>query len=367
MKSGRILSSALSAALAIVGIGAGITPVAATSGGVYTIGVDNAAPSGHDWLFVDYFPRQGLTVPQGSVLDFKWNAASIDGFHTATLLARGASGPPPELAADVVPDEDSPTGLQLNPLANFPNGKCGATAGNPCFYDGSAAVNSGGNFTAGGADFFVTLSSLGTVKFICLIHPGMQGSINVAPAGSQPLSSPGDALVLAATQHDSDTVAALAAEAAANSRTVIANPDGSHTVTAAVGAATPFVEIAQMLPKTLEVRPGDHIVWVTKTIKDVHTVTFPQGSGSDGVDPLPFVCVPGDPDAGPGGCEFHVGPGLFPLGGQTITRGSVATSGVLGIGFPTSYRFDFPASGTFTYMCRIHPSMAGTVFVTGDH
>lgn len=364
MKSGRIFSSVCAAALAFVGVGAGITPVAATSGIVYTIGVDNAAPRGHDWLYVDYFPRQGLTVPQGSVLDFKWNEGSIDGFHTATLLARGASGPPPELASAIVPDDDSPTGLMANPVADFPNSACGDTAGTACLYDGSTAVNSGGNFNAGGADFFVKVSSPGTVKFICLIHPGMEGSINVAPAGSQPVSSPADALALAAAQHDSDTVAARAAEAAANSRSVITNPDGSHTVTTTVGVATPFVEIAQMLPKLVEVRPGDHIVWVTKTIKELHTVTFPLGSGSDPIDPFQFVCVPGDPDAGPGGCEFHLGPGLFPVGGQTITGGTVATSGVLGIGFPTSYRFDFPVSGTFTYMCRIHPSMTGTVFVT---
>jgi len=119
-----------------------------------------------------------------------------------------------------------------------------------------------------------------------------------------------------------------------------------------------------MLPDDVAIRPGDTVRWVTHTKKEPHTVTFPQGPGSDPVDPLPTVCEAAPADAlaplqfpvavAPYGCttagEVHIVP--QPLGGTVISsRNTVASSGIISTppGFPSSYSFSFPHSGTFAY------------------
>jgi hypothetical protein len=96
--------------------------------------------------------------------------------------------------------------------------------------------------------------------------------------------------------------------------------------------------------------------------------------GSDPVDPLPTVCeaAPADTLAplhfplavAPYGCpaagEVHIVP--QPLGGTVISSpNTAASSGIISTlpGFPNSYSFSFPDSGTFAYQCRIHDHMTG--------
>jgi plastocyanin len=131
-----------------------------------------------------------------------------------------------------------------------------------------------------------------------------------------------------------------------------------------------------MLPQNTSVRAGDTIKWVTKTIKDPHTVTFPQGDNPT-TEPVPNFCegTPdvlqtgppvGPPCGDPTKFEIHFNPA--PVGGTVISSPStVATSGIISnppAPFPTSYSFSFPNAGTYTYMCRIHDHMIGTVHVT---
>jgi plastocyanin len=73
----------------------------------------------------------------------------------------------------------------------------------------------------------------------------------------------------------------------------------------------------------------------------------------------------------PYGCgtagEVHIVP--QPLGGTVISSpNTVASSGIISTlpGFPSSYSFSFPNSGTFAYQCRIHDHMLGVVKVNGE-
>jgi len=63
--------------------------------------------------------------------------------------------------------------------------------------------------------------------------------------------------------------------------------------------------------------------------------------------------------------EFHANP--QPQGAPVITSPStVASSGIIATGappFPPDYTFTFPNAGRFTYQCRIHDHMVGTVTV----
>ena len=153
------------------------------------------------------------------------------------------------------------------------------------------------------------------------------------------------------------------------------NADGTHTVTLIAGTATNFVEVAEMLPLTATVTAGDTVRWVTKTIKDPHTVTFPVGPDPS-TEPIPAYCEgtpdvlqsgpPSGPPCGdPSKFEIHLNPA--PVGMTEIASPvTVASSGLIGTPpspFPTSYSFTFPNPGTYTYQCRIHDHMVGTLTV----
>ena len=387
----RLLSSALALGAMVASTFIGALSAAATSAPpVHVIGVDNASPSGHNFEYVDFFPHSATTVHLGDVIDFAWNAGSPDGFHTATLLKPGQSVAQGYAAAEnqlVIPDEDTTVQLQINPSTIVPTDPtCGHAASHPCTYslDNQSRLNSGAMPTVPGGHFFVTTSRDGDVSaptiinFVCLIHPGMVGSFTIVPAATAATTSTAETAA-ATAQYATETTGALTAETLADEKSVTNNGDGTHTITMTAGTASAGVEVLEMLPTRVEIRPGDKVKWVTSTRIDVHTVTFPKGSGSNSVDPLPFACEvagltdapsTGPPDFGcssPAAIENHVVPQA--QGPTAIASTStVATSGVIAaaegpLPFPDRYTFSFPNSGTFAYQCRIHDNMVGTIVV----
>jgi plastocyanin len=365
----------------------------------FTIGVDNVSPAGHDYEYVDFFPRglpltgegqvSSTVIPDDSTVDFKWNSGSPDGFHTATLLKAGTAPGPTTWGSDhplAVPENESaePGQLRINPAILSPSSPtCGFGPQAACDFSGDAELNSGALPTASGAEFkvhiFLDSSQPTTIHFVCLIHPGMQGALTIVPNNSESAAGFSTQATLdatAAAQYAADTQEANAAENQANSKAVRQNADGTHTITMSAGTASAHVEVTEMLPSRVEIRPGDHVKWVTGTKSDVHTVTFPQGN-NPATEPLPFVCESeSGPDTAatgppPSGCsnptlfENHLNPG--PVGGTVIASSStVASSGVIAnppAPFPTNYTFTFPNSGTFAYQCRIHDHMTGTIVV----
>jgi plastocyanin len=359
--------------------GAAPMPALAHDPVVYTIGVDNAGPAGHIFEYVDFFPRQGVKVGPGDVLDFKWNGASQDGAHTVTFVPKGTGLFP---LAVPQPSGDEP-GLQFNPDILFPtNPTCGSGASNPCVFDGSQAVNSGFIFDANptppyASDFFVSLDakllqggSTMDIPYFCEVHPGMTGVVTLV---SDPLGASRvfDVQAAAAQQLVDDTAGALTVERSANTSFSTRNTDGTSNVLVTAGTATQYVEIAEMLPSTVTIKPGDMVTWVTKAIKDPHTVTFPRGRGSDAVDPLLPFCEAqpsdtppsenGPPCPNPANFEIRLVP--QPQGAAAISSATtVGTSGLIGAGpFPAQFSFSFPNAGSFDYQCRIHEHMVGLV------
>lgn len=392
MVSRRLLSSAVALSALMGSLFLGAISVGASAGPrTYTIGVDNAGPAGdHNFEYVDYFPRGQVlasdppaVVGNGAILDFKYNLASLDGLHTATLLPRGES-PDQAWAQEplVIPDEPEsapPPNLILNPAALFQHpSSCGGDAAHACLYNGASEVSSGAlPAFSPGIDFFVRInlssSASTTVHYVCLIHPGMQGNIKVVPGNG---SSPAAFASNAVSQWAADTADALAAESAADTTAVQPNGNGTNTVTMTAGTATQFVEVVEMLPRHVTIHHGDTVKWVTMTRKDPHTVSFPDmGENFSPQDPLQPACegaagdfpaTGGPPDFGCGAnpVEFTVNP--FPQGGTVITSPTtMASSGIIATfgPFPNNYSFSFPNAGTFSYQCRIHDHMNGTITV----
>ncbi len=377
---------------------------------VYTIGVDAINPPGKNFEYTDFFPRgfktsatgavtPSLTVRNGDVLHFLWTPqASPDSAHTATLVAQNESLATAQgKYSPLKPDSDDGAGKFIaNPLTFAPTEPSCGTASSPCLYDGGNDLNSGFKVNANGtnnpSEFFVDLEldmtdrSSATVHFFCALHPGMIGQVRVLSENADTTTTTeGQAAADALTQYTTETTGAVAAEAAANQTSVTNNGDGTKNVTMTAGTGAPHVEVLEMLPNNVSIKKGDKVTWVDRGF-DIHTVTFPKGSGSDAADPFqPPVCEgsgttdspapnPNQPPAfgcsSPAVAEQPLE--LGPFGPTSIASTStVASSGVLlaaaaGAPFPDRYSFSFPNAGTFAYQCRIHDHMVGTITVAAQ-
>jgi plastocyanin len=379
----------------VVGSLLGPLPAAASESRTLVVGVDNLSPAHENFAFLDYYPRAGVNVHNGDVVGFHFTPpASSDEIHTATLGTPGESPlgifTSPKFP-QVIPDGDdpAPAGLPFqfqfsnallfpsNPPAVVPGG-CG-TAAQPCSYDGTTEINSG--ILCVGAcpntDYFykINLPSVPesglTVHYVCLIHgPTMSGTLRIVPADEH-ASTQRQLNRAARAQYAPQIERGFDAKDAA-----LEQADRTGQVVAGAEDPSGHVQVLEMLPQNIEVRSGTSLSWLNPTLNEIHTVTFPEGPGSDAVDPLPFMCEgsPDTPARFPGGVpcgdptifENHLNP--QPQGAMTISSPStVGTSGIIasipGFPAPPSFSFNFSTSGTFTYQCRVHNHMTGTVTV----
>ena len=257
----------------------------------YTVNVDWTAPAGHNFEYQDFFPRTGISVLQGDVIDFKIPAgASSDGLHIVGLLKSGesvASAFADPANALVIKDADD--GANAAPLENLaifsPSSFTCGTQQAPCVYDGTAQISSGA--LSPGSDYYVKInvasgSSVNAVDFGHTITDP-SASISVVSSGASTQAALDSA---ASAQASSDTSGALAAEAAANVDTVTVNANGTKTHHVNVGASTQYVEVMEMLPSTVKISHGDKVTWNYGGTSDPHTVQFPAEPQSALVSPF---------------------------------------------------------------------------------
>jgi plastocyanin len=130
---------------------------------IYTV----AAGYGSDTSAADAFFPDHLTIHVGDTVVWR------GGFHTITF------GPPALLRNLrqhlVVPisQKNGPPHLTLNPRVAFPSGGTS--------YSGSGLVNSGLLITQAHNSFRLTFAKAGVYHYLCLVHPGMDGTIRVLP------------------------------------------------------------------------------------------------------------------------------------------------------------------------------------------
>jgi plastocyanin len=360
-----------------------------------TITADRAAaiPAGHNWSYNDFFPR-AISVHRGATIRF-----AIQGFHTATLVP---AGPGPTairasmglLKADgddtaVNPNGTTHTEINLGSVFPIPGG-CGSAA-TPCTFNGTAPVSSGAPLTGPVAPFNVKITApLGFYRFVCLIHPKMQGWLAVVPQDWHPTTATELAAKVSA-QIASDKAAGFAAEAAASKAAVHLNADGTRTWTMTAGTGSPdgHVTVLEMLPRSLSIRKGDKVTWVSRSVNEPHTVTFPRDlhtdmvalceNGASDVPAVPTVIPPTGPQdfscngGPPDEVEFDGGNGVT----HVTSTGTVADSGFIassaelaGFSLPSTaarnhwtVSFVGAARTTYHYLCQIHAGMVGTIVV----
>jgi plastocyanin len=228
---------------------------------------------------------------------------------TTTCPGAPASGPPP--AGTPAPEVSLPAPYAAQPYYNS------------------------GVFVGGQTVVLPLSASLkpGSYSFMCLLHPTMVTALTVLPAGS-----PTQTAASLKSAADSQLAADRTDAAAVASKTV--PPTGPAVQAGAVGRE---MTINAFFPVTVSVAAGQTVTWKNSGYEP-HLVVFGRQITPD--DPQVY----GPPTVAPG---------------SDYTKGD-AVSGLFGSRppFPADgYVLRFPTPGKYTYICAIHPGMAGTVEV----
>jgi plastocyanin len=278
-----------------------------------------------------FFPSQ-LTIHVGDSVSW-----TIAGFHTVTFLS---NQPPP---AFITPGP-GPGELTLGP-AFFPIGPIGED--NSVSYGGAAQISSGTPLEGPDAPpFRVTFTAPGMFDYLCMVHPGMVGTVTVLAAGTALPETPAQAKARGQAAHAA--VVAQTVEAAQSVQSTRAPAAGGATIhTLAVGLTNPAGASAdRFLPGDITVRRGDIVVWTMADPANIHTVTFLSGA------PTPAEVEVRPQPAGPPQIVFPANV-AGPVGGPSYTGQGYVNSGLMSAGSSFVLTFDAPA-GTYEYRCLIH-------------
>ncbi len=358
------------------------------------IGVDNTPPPGKNWEYTHYFPESNVNVPQGSVVLFQWTNGQPNGLHSVTFVPNGETEAQvrqayPTITPDTDNGENHPV---IPPQTNNPtDATCSSSPqAPPCAFDGTKVVSSGIIPTGIGAAFAVQVAANtapGTYHYICLVHPGMTGTINVVPAG-QPATDAGTLATQAAGELNQLNAGAAAAEANASIPVSTPNLDGTRTWTEHVGVTADDAELLEMLPNDLAIGKGDWVKFdASLTTQEVHTVSTPA-AGNAGLAPfLPPECevaggadtlanpnVNGPPQTGcadPSGYEQPLNLGVQGEPTNIANLGTAASAFISGradtqaLGAPVSHSYHLTNNGTYAFFCFFHQNMGAIIATPG--
>lgn len=219
-------------------------------------------------------------------------------------------------------------------------------------FDGTGFISSGLVF--GGAastdSYTVTFPKKGTYAYFCILHPGMTGSVVVQTADlGQPdnqasVDSRGAALMTSSMNE----LKALAAASGAKEVAVTPKVGGGRKFSLAISSIrdSGAGDVQQFFPSAASIGVNDTVEWVSN-VHTPHTVSF--GNPGDVAKLIPA-----------GGAEAILDlPQSIPAGGKYDGTG-IATSAVLGIGFPAGTKFEltFTKAGTYDYFCLLHANQA---------
>jgi plastocyanin len=352
--------------LALFAVAAGALVTAGPAGAeTWTVWADTASnpPKAipKSTFFNQYFPS-ALQVRAGDRVTFRSRA-----FHTATFLAATTPSqvplliPAPGQTYSGITDALGAS-FYFNGLPKLIYNAQGVyPAGAPVVAD-RKLHNSGILLFAGKKGYTFRFPKAGTYKFVCIVHPGMEGRIVVRPKA-------------AAARTKTAVTAAVAKQltrafATAQSQIRI-RPSTPNTVIAGVGTK---VAALNFLPETLTVPLGTKVTWINRSPSEVHNVAF---------GPKPFLqtFLRSTDLLGPPGSPLQLSP-VFVYGSDPtpyIYDGANHGNGFLSTpltdvqpgdppqGLPQSVEVIFSKAGSYRYYCLIHiaEGMEGEIVVTG--
>lgn len=285
------------------------------------------------------FAPKTITIDAGDTVTWTM-AAGFD--HTVTFIPGGRL---PDLA---IPENGGK--LLLNPLIGLPQGL--ATYG-------KKGVAGSGILVARDKSYSLTFTKPGSYTYLCLLHPGMTGTVIVQPAGS-PLPMNQAAYDMKGAQQVAAALEKGRALLASAKVTKSKGPKGTVYTSPLPGSLAGHASVIRFVPETISVKAGDTVRWAMKDPIELHTVTF------SGTEQPPDFIVPEAQPKGPPKLYFN-SKVAFPGGGSAHKGNGYYNSGFMNLG-PRglrTYSLTFTKPGTYTYWCPVHVAqgMKGTVVV----
>jgi plastocyanin len=280
--------------------------------------------------------------------------------HTVTFLDHGQSRPNLEQL-------DS-----ANPYAGFPPDHNGAAFwfnGQPsllippdhAFAVGGTSLRSQSYHNSGLSapafkSYSLKFTKRGTFKYICLVHPGMSGSVKVVKKSAKVPSAAADRKARIAAYKKAVKQSKTLADFHPTGNNVVAGHDG--------GSVAWF----RFFPSALTIAAGQAVHFTIDSTSEIHTMTFgpqplpdfvmvqPQPMGPPRLQFSPYTFLPSDPPpAVPPYTGTNHGDGFFNTGIIDTNPASAP---------PPSVDVTFTTPGTYRYECTIHPGMQATITVT---
>lgn len=221
-----------------------------------------------------------------------------------------------------------------------------ATGALTATYNGTGFLNSELLFK--GSSATVTFTTAGTFPFICQIHPGMAGAVNVVASGATTTQADADAkaaltrtAILGAVDSLEAATTAQVTETERSDGTSLWNiyTNSIQAPAPQPGGGTGFLELLRFVPPSLEIEAGDTVRWNATA---VHTVTFPA-AGQDPSTIDPFTAPPTTATV---------------YDGSSLYNSALLATGAPGTG--STYELTFPDAGTFNYVCALHQFLGQT-------
>jgi plastocyanin len=310
-------------------------------------------------LDLNGFYRRQITVNVGDSVRWLFSRRVV---HTVTFLRPGQKRPPLE-----VPDPTHPyagfndaagapfwfngqPSLQIPPENGFPQG--GSST------DGTNYENSGLSAPAF-KPYKLRFTKAGTFRYICVVHPGMAGSVKVLPKGDAVPSASADRAARTAEYAQAVKRAAQLARFTPTADSVVAGHDS--------GAVAWF----RFFPAIKNVAVGQSVRFSISSKSEIHTVAFGPTAYRDALEKDLIMAQP--QPSGPPRLQFHPqiflpsDPVLPPYTGLNHGNGFLNT-GIMDTDPstppPASANVTFTTPGSFVFECTIHPGMEATIKVT---
>lgn len=304
-------------------------------------------------LDLNGFYRRKVTIRVGDSVRWEFSKRVV---HTVTFLAPGQSRPPLERADPANPYSgfNDSTGapfwfngqpsLLIPPEHAFPQG--GPST------NGSGYRNSGLSAPAF-APYRLSFSKKGSYKYLCLVHPGMDGTVKVLPKSAKIPSAKADRRA---------RIAEFAKAVKASKRLAKLRPKGNNVV---AGSDKGDVAWFRFFPATRTIKAGESVRFSIASKSEIHTMSFgpqqspdlvlaqPQPSGPPRLQFNPLMFLPSDAVLPPYTGDNH-GDGFLNTGIIDSNPQSPP---------PSSVSVTFTKPGSYLYECTIHPGMQGTVKV----
>jgi plastocyanin len=308
----------------------------------------------------EYF-RRTVTIHRGDRV--RWR---INGFHSVTFVPPGEEPPglllpqADNLVAGVNDAAGAPfwfngqPNLAFNPLAAAPQG---GKRFNP-----EELMSSGLPLSEGPPPpYTLRFRQTGTFRYLCTVHPGMTGRVNVVGRGRGVPSARRDRR--AARRQLDETLRRVK-----RLTTGIGTESLQNTIQAGNDRRT-GATVFRFFPASPAYKVGDTVtLQMPRSTSEVHTFTFGPSNGRDAYNDVLATNLVGQVFDPRGAYPSEPPPAGIPNYTGTLHGNGFYNSGVLDGNDasppPASTQVRFAAPGTFTLICLIHPFMRAEVTVT---